>query len=304
MPPDLAPGDGREREPAALLRRLPLALMALAGLLCGLGLVFAVAAQWADLPRAARFALLQAAVALGALALVARPRLALPLGLWCLLATGGLLAFLGQTYQTGADAWQLFALWAALALPLALGARADALWGVWMLVALAAVSLWMAAHAGHRWRAEAGDLPVHLAGWALALGLALAAAGAAGRRVGAGPWARRTAAGLAVLLVMATALAALFGDDPLAPTLLALLALAGAAWALGRPAGFDLFGLSAAALALNVVLVGALARLLFDEVPGGEPIARFLLLGLAAAGLLAATVGAVLRLARRAEARA
>ena len=35
----------------------------------------------------------------------------------------GLLAFVGQTYQTGADAWQLFATWAALALVWALGRR-------------------------------------------------------------------------------------------------------------------------------------------------------------------------------------
>lgn len=41
---------------------------------------------------------------------------------------GGLLALVGQTYQTGADPWQLFALWAIVILPFAWVARFDALW--------------------------------------------------------------------------------------------------------------------------------------------------------------------------------
>lgn len=288
-----------DREPVLLLARLPLLLAGLAGLLCGLGLIFAIAANWPGLPRAVQFALLQAAVGLGALGLVARPGLRQALGLWCLLAIGGLLAFFGQTYQTGADTWQLFALWAVLALPLALGVRADVLWAGWVLVAMTAIALWVATHTGHRWRAEADDVVVHLIGWFAALGLGLVLHGGWGR-VGVGVWARRTAACLSVGLVTATALAALFGKNPTAQALLALLVLCGAAWGLARPGGLDLFNLSAVALGLNVVLVGGLARLLFDGPSGGEPIGRFLLLGLAAAGLLAASVGGVLRLARAA----
>ena len=58
---------GLDREPAPLLARLPLLLAGLAGLLCGLGLIFAIAANWSGLPRTVQFALLQAAVGLGAL---------------------------------------------------------------------------------------------------------------------------------------------------------------------------------------------------------------------------------------------
>ena len=293
---------GLDREPAPLLARLPLLLAGLAGLLCGLGLIFAIAANWSGLPRTVQFALLQAAVGLGALGLIARPGLRQPLGLWCLLAIGGLLAFFGQTYQTGADTWQLFALWAGLALPLALGVRSDALWAGWAGVAMTAIALWVAAHAGHRWRAEADDVVVHLIGWFAALGLALVLHGGWGRRAGCGVWARRIAACLSAGLVTATALAALFGRDPTLQALLALLVLGAATWVLARPGGFDLFSLSAVALGLNVVLVGGLARLLFDDSSGGEPIGRFLLLGLVAAGLLAATVGGVLRRARAARA--
>lgn len=290
-------------EPVAPLAQLPMALAGLAGLLCGLGLIFAIAAHWDDLPRAMQFALLQAAVALGAVGLIAAPRLRLPLGLWCLLAAGGLLAFFGQTYQTGADAWQLFALWALLSLPLMLGARADTLWSVWALVATTAVSLWMTAHTGHRWRAESGDLTVHLIGWLSALALALALGSRAGRLAGAGIWARRTAACLAVLMVTASAATALFGSSPTAHVLLALLALAATAWAASRPAAFELFTLSAAALGLNVVLVGGLARLLFDGPSRGDGIGKFLLIGLVAAGVLAGTVSGVLRLSRAAAQR-
>ncbi|WP_338725288.1 DUF2157 domain-containing protein [Shewanella baltica] len=41
---------------------------------------------------------------------------------------GGLLALVGQTYQTGADPWQLFALWALVILPFAWVAGFDGLW--------------------------------------------------------------------------------------------------------------------------------------------------------------------------------
>ena len=69
-----------------------------------------------------------------------RPALRAPLALLAFLGTGGLFAYFGQTYQTGADAWQLFALWGALALPLCLGARSDALWAPWALVVMTAIS--------------------------------------------------------------------------------------------------------------------------------------------------------------------
>ncbi|UJF22803.1 DUF2157 domain-containing protein [Shewanella sp. OMA3-2] len=41
---------------------------------------------------------------------------------------GALLALVGQTYQTGADPWQLFAIWAVLILPFAYIAGFDLLW--------------------------------------------------------------------------------------------------------------------------------------------------------------------------------
>ncbi|WP_137222758.1 DUF2157 domain-containing protein [Shewanella sp. MEBiC00475] len=52
---------------------------------------------------------------------------------------GALLALVGQTYQTGADPWQLFAIWAVLILPFAYIAGFDLLW--LLVVVLLNVSL-------------------------------------------------------------------------------------------------------------------------------------------------------------------
>ena len=74
--------------------------------LTGFGLVLWIAANWDALGRTGQFTLLQAAV-LGACALAWRLRAARPAaGLLALLGIGGLFAYFGQTYQTGADAWQ------------------------------------------------------------------------------------------------------------------------------------------------------------------------------------------------------
>lgn len=51
--------------------------------------------------------------------------------LCCNLMTGALLALIGQTYQTGADIWQLFAGWAALITPLVLLAKSRLNYLLW-----------------------------------------------------------------------------------------------------------------------------------------------------------------------------
>jgi len=66
---------------------------------------------------------------------------------------------------------------------------------------------------------------------------------------------------------------------------------------LALPKSFDVFGLSAAVLGLDTLLVCGLARWLFDG-HRGDAIGTLFVLGLAAAGLLAASVSGVLRLVR------
>jgi uncharacterized membrane protein len=110
------------------LDRMLLALGAL-GLACAV--VFFFAFNWNDLGRFTQFGLVQLLLLiaivlywrLGAVTLSAKISL-----LVASLLLGTLLALFGQTYQTGADPWQLFATWAVLMLPWTLIGRFAALW--------------------------------------------------------------------------------------------------------------------------------------------------------------------------------
>ena len=289
---------GIDGQPEAASRWMPRGAAVLAAALFGLGVIFWVAANWADLGRFGRFALLQGTVLSGCALAWARPAARVPAALVALLGIGGLFAYFGQTYQTGADPWQLFALWAALALPLCLAVRSDALWTPWALIVATAVSLWVHAHVGHRWTVKPGDMGVHAAAWGAVAVLVGLLAEPLRRFTGAGMWSLRTALLLAVTMIGASALGGLF-DRELAATYplgLAVLGMGTAAFA--TPRNFDLFGLSAIALALNTLLVVGLARLLFDN-SSNDFIGSLFILGLAATGLLASTVTALLKLSRR-----
>lgn len=289
---------GLGQPPAALARALPMGVAVLAAALAGLGLIFWVAANWDGLGRMGRFALLQGLLLAAGLAAVVGARHAAAraaLGLVALLAMGGLLAYFGQTYQTGADAWQLFALWAALAVPLCLGARSDVLWAPWVLVAMAAVSLWLQTHGGRGWGLVAQPLPAQLAAWGAAGAITALLSVRWQQHTGAGLWGWRLALWLALGLVASTAVGSLF-DSSVGPAYgLGLLVLGALAWLLARP-GADVFALSAVALALNTLLVCGLGRLVLWN---DASIPSFLLLGLVAAGLLAGTVKGVMHLARK-----
>lgn len=278
---------GLEHEPQGLKRSVPLGAALLGAALGGLGIIFWIAANWESLGRAGRFALLQAVVAVTCAGALLRPGARLPLSLLAMLATGGLFAYFGQTYQTGADPWQLFAIWAALTLPLCLGVRHDALWTAWSLVFITGVSLWIHAKTGHSWRVYPGDLAVHLAGWSAALLLAFAMSPLLARYTGAGPWALRVALTLVVCIVTAAAVKGSFYGGVSPHYWLGLIMLGGAAAAFARPRLFDIFALSEVCLGLNILLVTGLGRLLFRN---SDTIFSLLLLGLGAAGLLTFTV--------------
>lgn len=118
------------------------ALMILGTALLCAGVIVFFAYNWAELHKFAKFGLL--AALLSVLAAVAYVRPSGDLAGHAALAgaqivSGVLLAVIGQTYQTGADAWQLFALWALLAAPWALAARAAPHW--WIVLVVANVAL-------------------------------------------------------------------------------------------------------------------------------------------------------------------
>ena len=281
--------------PSQLPERFWRVVALLAAGLGGFGLVMWVAANWGALGRAGQFALLQGWVLLTALAAWRVAALRTPMGLLCLLGTGALFAYYGQTYQTGADAWQLFALWAALTLPLCLGVRSDVLWFPWVMVTCSAISLWAYAHTGHRWQADNSDLPIHLAGWGLGALLVVALSPWTQRWVGSTHWSHRLALLAMAVSVTLAALAGLFLRTEVAPHyVLGLLLMAGAVGMLMQRRWFDIVGLSAAVLCVDTLLVAGLARFLFES-GGSETVGRLLIVGFVAAGLLAVSVAWIMR---------
>jgi uncharacterized membrane protein len=144
------------------------------------GLVFFVAANWSRIAIFGRFALIELVlVACAVLAFVKPPPRFVGRGAVFLafIATGALLALFGQTYQTGADVYELFLTWALLGLPLAVAAQ----WGVasaaWVLVLNLALLLFCGWHApgGLLWALFGGThfQPAHIVMGAAWLNLAL-----------------------------------------------------------------------------------------------------------------------------------
>lgn len=120
-------------------------------LLLALGVIFFFAFNWDDMHRLLKIglALLVLSGFAGA-ALLLQPGATLQRA--CLfgaaMATGAVLALVGQIYQTGADIWQLFAGWTVLMLPWVLLSRSTAGWLLFWLVASLAVVRYFAVHQG------------------------------------------------------------------------------------------------------------------------------------------------------------
>lgn len=289
---------GLQHVPHGVARRVAQGVAVLAAALGGFGIILWLAANWDTLGRFGRFALLEGVIFAMSLGAFFRPAWRAPLGLVALLCTGGLFAYFGQTYQTGADSWQLFAVWAALTLPLCLGTRSDITWTPWGLVVMTAISLWVHAHTDHSWRVERTDLGVHLTAWAMALGLCAALSPSLQRWTGAGTWAWRLGLTLAAMTLTMTALGALFSRESSGLYAMGLLMLGGAAALLTQERFFDVFALSVAALGLNVLLVFGLGHALFSG-GGSDWLGAMFMLGISAAGLLAGSVSVILRCSRR-----
>ena len=127
------------------LRFLDVLLLYLGGLALAFSVLLFVAFNWGEMGRLARFALVEGAVLLAFAGywLAGRETLA---GKVALLSTGlllgVLLALFGQTYQTGADPWQLFFVWMLLLTPFALIGRFVPLWMLWAILVNLALTLY------------------------------------------------------------------------------------------------------------------------------------------------------------------
>lgn len=115
------------------------------------GVIFFFAYNWQDLGRFAKFGLVEALV-VAALVFVWRLGVDRPAGKATLLAAsllvGTLLALVGQIYQTGADPYELFTVWALAILPWVILGRFSALWMLWLALVNLAVTLYYQAFHG------------------------------------------------------------------------------------------------------------------------------------------------------------
>jgi uncharacterized membrane protein len=104
--------------------------------------VFFIAHNWNDLGRFAKFGLVELPLVATVLAYwrLGPGRAAAKASLLVAsILLGALLALFGQTYQTGADTWELFATWTALMTPWALIGRFASLWMLWLAIANIAI---------------------------------------------------------------------------------------------------------------------------------------------------------------------
>jgi uncharacterized membrane protein len=149
------------------LRHFAITMLRLAGALSvAAGIVFFIAANWDAFDVFGRFVLVEGLLVIASGVAIWKPppaalgRFAL---LFAFIMTGVLLALFGQTYQTGADVYELFLTWTLLGLPFVLASQWSVSWGAWLLVLNIALTLFCG------WRPETGWLWIVFAGSSLSL---------------------------------------------------------------------------------------------------------------------------------------
>lgn len=234
------------------------------------GAIMVVASNWARIGRFGRFGLLEIAiVAAVLLAWKKLPRLSGQISLFAAsVLVGPLLAMYGQTYQTGADPYGLFLVWALLIIPWAIIARFGANWVLVLLLLDVALALYFAQILAPRRTAQALVYPLLVA---LVHALAMLLWELQMRR--ARPlipenWALRVIAvvGFAALFVP-SAYFVLEDRGAGLPGLVALVALAGAVFGCHRyydGARRDRFMWTLAGAAAMGMLTVVVARVVFD----------------------------------------
>ncbi len=252
--------------------------------------IFFIAYNWQGLGRFAKFALVEAALIVAALAAwrFGLDRLAGQAALFAAaLLVGALLALVGQTYQTGADTYELFSAWAIAVLPLALLAGMPALWLLLLLLVDLAIVTYFQTFHGVLWAfaLTKDPMPWTLFGFNAA---ALVAWEAGGHWLDwlRAQWARRCVAFASGAAAAMLAVTGAIDDRVSIATLAAWGAWTAAAYVWFRHRRPDLFVLAGGVLGAVVVLAVWLSRGLLAS--GSDEAGALLLIGLLVIGLSAA----------------
>ena len=261
-------------------------LLWLGGLALAFAAMYFIAYNWHVIGRFAKFGMVQGAMILAIAAFCRFPeqsaagRVSLLVAAICL---GVLLALYGQTYQTGADPWQLFFTWAVLMLPWAVIGRFAAIWILWAALLNITIILYCrtfpgafrflpGSESGMFWLTFLFNTLV-LAVWELLWQMR----GRAGER-----WALRLAAGGSAVPLTLLALQSVFdhhgGGLPAVLVWAAWLAVLYFIYRKTRP---DLFMLVCGCLSAITVVVAFLGRHMLEEFYAGG----FLVLALAVVGM-------------------
>ena len=195
---------------------------------------------------------------------------------------GPLWAVFGQAYQTGADPWNLFALWAALTVPWVVGARFALLWLIWIAIADTALVLFW-----DQTVPRSMEFRPWLALWVIHGGAWFASAWGRDRQIQwlDVPWARRLTANAALVCLVVPS-AGLILERPTDSRIAALLLFLGTCGWLIRhhqASNRDLPILTAASAAAALLTTSAL----FQWIESADSIVIFLVLTLAIGGQVA-----------------
>ena len=270
---------GERASPAAwrvFIERV-LVMLGLLSLACGV--VFFFAYNWNEISRFYKFLTLQVllvAVVSAYLKWAKNHWLQQAMMITAALVLGALLALFGQTYQTGADPWQLFATWALLITPWVWLSRAEAMWIFWAVLLNTALILKFEVD-----RSLLGwSLSQHQVSWAFLLlnGLLLCVTewvsldwrGFLKRVRLQDRWAALVM-GLMVLFVLTTiGLLGIWGDQSVrAASLLTFLVVMAIWFYVYRFIKKDLLLLTAWAMAVIVFILSLLANSVFDSFDAG-----------------------------------
>ena len=115
----------------------------------GLSVIFFLAHNWSQIGRFAKFAIVETGLILSILVYLKTQNGSVTSSASLTVSSillGALMALFGQTYQTGADPWQLFFNWAILMTPWAIIARFTTIWVVWLSLLNLSIVLYCDAH--------------------------------------------------------------------------------------------------------------------------------------------------------------